>query len=100
MRINLRLSQKVLILIAIPLAFELFSFAWLFTALLGAEQEIRKESYAKDVQRHMNNITQLLIGSSASLIYYLSTRDSVFRARFLRSLGETKVEFQELKELQ
>ncbi len=100
MRLNLRLSHKGLVLIAVPLAFELFTFAWLYTALLGAEQEIRREAYAKDVQRHMNNMTQLIVGASTALVYYCTTANQSFLARYKRSKAELALDFKELTELQ
>lgn len=70
MRYNLQLSQKALILVAIPLAFELVFVAILAYYLRGAEHEIWRERHARTVVAESNTLLKDFVDTGLSLTFY------------------------------
>ncbi|MBY0358750.1 MAG: HAMP domain-containing histidine kinase [Candidatus Obscuribacterales bacterium] len=71
-----KLRHKVLALIAIPLAFELFISYWLYSTLQEAELEIKREAYAKKVVGILTLLSSHLVRAGVSLYVYNASGDS------------------------
>ncbi|HEY9785426.1 MAG TPA: ATP-binding protein [Candidatus Obscuribacterales bacterium] len=96
MRLNLTLSRKALILVAVPLLFELTFVAALVYLLQQAEVEREREAHARDVTNQINYSLRLLLdGGTASVIYHLSGNPQV-QARYRRSLQQFPKEMRKL----
>ncbi len=69
MHLNLRLIHKGLILVSLPLAFELLFVGVLFNLLNQAEQEIARELHARavvsQINKIMQNIMEIFVGVGA-----------------------------------
>ncbi|MBX9687899.1 MAG: HAMP domain-containing histidine kinase [Candidatus Obscuribacterales bacterium] len=98
-KINLRLTQKALILVAVPLLFELVSFTSLFFALESAEREIKKEQKARSITQALNQITMLTI-EAPSLIYSYNIKGGMVQLEVFRQISTSiKDEFAILHKL-
>lgn len=77
----LTLSKKALILVAVPLAFEL-GFVGVFAILLHqVDHERAREAHARDVAAHLNLLLRLVLERSSSLIVSHFTSKENFRRR-------------------
>lgn len=93
----LSLSRKALILVAVPLVFELGFLVTLGLALEQVEQEKAREAHARDVGAHLNNILRMVLDRQTSLVLkYLSNNKKMFRDRFHSASGKIDQEFQTL----
>lgn len=84
-RLKLTLSRKAIILVSIPLAFQLLFVSALLTLLNQAETERAREAHARDVATHANTLLRLLLdaGTSSVLAYMLHSGDYQSRYRKL-----------------
>jgi PAS domain S-box-containing protein len=64
--VKLNLSGKILILVAVPLAFELAFVMCLLGLLHQSEQEKNREIYARDVSAHLNTILRFTLDITVS----------------------------------
>lgn len=101
---RLTLGQKGLLLVLVPLLFELSLIGLLLKALKDADAELERADFARQVNFHSNRIGKLLINSAASI--YLSSQasasligDRLLDDRFEHDIGQIPEEFQELKRL-
>lgn len=62
---NLKLSHTLVLLVAVPLAFELFFVGTLSYLLDQVEQERVREAHARDLSKHLTRIHQILLGGIA-----------------------------------
>jgi PAS domain S-box-containing protein len=69
MKLNLTLSQKALLLVCIPLLFEIAFVGILAHLLQQAEHERAMEAHAKEVQSRVNSILGVLIDAGARIIF-------------------------------
>lgn len=77
----LTLSKKALILVAVPLVFEL-GFVGVFAVLLHqVDHERAREAHARDVAAHLNLLLRLVLERSSSLIVSHFTSKENFRKR-------------------
>ncbi len=78
---TLTLGKKVLILVAVPLVFEL-GFVGVFAYLLNqVDHERAREAHARDVSGHLNVLLRLVMERSSSLIVSHFTSRETFRRR-------------------
>ena len=76
MRLNFKLSHKALILVAVPLLFEVIFLLTITGLLHQVEQENFRETHARDVEAGANGILKLLLqGGTASILSRLSNRE-------------------------
>ncbi len=76
MRLNFKLSHKALILVAVPLLFEVIFLITITGLLHQVEQENIRETHARDVETGANGILKLLLqGGTASVLSRLSNRE-------------------------
>jgi len=103
--VRLTLGQKGLLLVLVPLLFELSLFGLLLKALRDAGGELKRVEFARQVNFHSNRIGKLLLNSAASL--YLSSEASspllnnglLLDDRFEHDIQQIPVEFEELQRL-
>lgn len=96
MRLNLTLSKKALILVSVPLVFELAFVGALAYLLQQSEVERQREAHARDVTAQINTALRILLdGGTASVIGHLSGSNEA-RKRYRRSLGAFPVEMRRL----
>lgn len=82
MRLNLRLSQKGLILVLVPIVFELIFVVCLATLLKQAEDGMIKENHSRAVVTTAHDLQKLFYDAGAALSFYRMTRDDSFMRRY------------------
>lgn len=97
---RLKLSQKMLILVAVPLLFE-FAFIMALNQLLEqSEEERQKEYIARRILSHVNSVHRVLIDSATASAGFSLTADKEQRERrrtlLHTSLAKEKVALQKL----
>lgn len=97
--INLKLSHKALILVAVPLIFEALFFGSLITMLHQAEIEIRREQHAKEVMICLNNLMGALMDGSKSIALYITLRQEEFLSKYNEAVAPVDKELKHLKVL-
>lgn len=99
MRFQLNLRQKALILVAVPLLFELCLLASLYGLLVTAEKEISEADHAKQVIGKMNEAIQLFNDVGYAFVIYDAKTNKFFEDRFLKLLNKIPAEVNELTEI-
>ncbi len=85
---QLKLSQKMLILVAVPLLFE-FAFIMALNQLLDqAEKERQRESVARRIISHVNSVHRVLLDSGSASLGFSLTTDPVAREQRKKDLQE------------
>lgn len=97
--IQLTLFQKALVLVAIPLFFELAFLATLNALLIQAEQQAEQAERAKAVIVQTNKVIQLLFDVSFAFVAYDAATNNLFKRRFLDYYGRVPGELNELSSL-
>jgi len=82
MRFRLTLPRKALILVAIPLAFELAFILILFGMLQQLEVEREREAHARDVTTHLNKTLRYLLDGGSDSVLARLTGNAAFNERF------------------
>lgn len=67
---KLKLSHKALILVAVPLVFELGFVATLNELLTEAEREAKREAEAREIVAHINRVLRILMESAGAVSAY------------------------------
>jgi PAS domain S-box-containing protein len=80
---NLTLSRKALMLVSIPLAFELVFVVSLGTLLHEVDYERAREAHAREVADLFNALMRVLLDRGSSLVYSYLSQNQVFHARFV-----------------
>lgn len=96
---TLSLSRKALMLVSIPLAFEVVFVASLATLLHQVDYERSREAHAREVAMHFNNMLRILLDRGSSLVFSYLANSEVFHKRFLEGQKQTDREEAELFEL-
>jgi PAS domain S-box-containing protein len=92
MKINLKLSQKGLLLIAVPLMFEL-AFVWLLVSTLHElEREYRVEGHRRDVLMHVNGELNTILESATAMGMYQLEHDDRYKKQFEACIFKLKNE--------
>lgn len=96
---SVSLSKKAIILVAIPLAFEVVFVSALAYMLHMVQNERERENHAREISTHVNSaLVALLDRFSSCILYHVSDSDA-FRKRFAGSGGKINAELKTLKEL-
>ncbi len=98
-RFNLTLSRKAIILVSVPLVFELLFVAGLVTLLEQAEQERAREAHARDVATHANGLLRLLLDAGISSILTYLTESESQHSRYRHLIDVFNSEAKQLKYL-
>lgn len=88
MRLNLKLSQKGLILVLVPIVFELIFVVCLATLLKQAEDGMIKENHSRAVVTMAHDLQKLFYDAGAALSFYRMTRDDAFMRRYQSAINE------------
>lgn len=95
--LDLKLSHKGLILVAIPLAFEIIFVGVLIFALQRAEHEIRRSRHAATVLTESNGLLNNMINCGVSLYVYGTTGSERMLERFKEISQDIPKQIHELK---
>ncbi len=96
---SLSLSKKALILVAIPLAFEILFVVSLSALLYSVDTERQRENHAREVNASVNAaLTALLDRFSSCVLYHVSDSPS-FKKRFETSRYKIKAQIEALDAL-
>lgn len=82
MRLSLQLKDKALILVAVPLAFQLIFVATLTLLLRQAETETLRESHSKLILAESNSVLRNFIDAGMALYMYQLSDSQTFLERF------------------
>lgn len=97
MKIAFRLSHKALIIVAVPLLFELVFLATLTTLLKRAEYEIWRERHSKAVISESNALLKNFVDSGFALYMYGSTGADAFLERYKELSYQIQLQIRSLK---
>lgn len=92
-----KLFQKVLVLVTIPLAFQLLFLLSLSMMLDQAEREVKRESCARSLLMHVRVLTKAL--TSGAAIGYNTISGKLFLERFNSAIAPIPSELKELERL-
>lgn len=79
---KLRLSQKALLLVVVPLALQLSLLLGVSLLLAQSERDVKQQAHAKEVTMHLNQLFRLTLHSAAGISTYGYTRDRHFVKRY------------------
>ena len=79
---NLKFSQKNLLIIIIPLTFQVVSSCVMLVALNGVEQQFQKETHLRTMVASINGVLNQLIAACSSEFVYEETHASEDRMLF------------------
>jgi signal transduction histidine kinase len=97
---KLTLPQKAMILVAVPLVFELAFLVGLGVVLDQAERERVREAHARDVSAHLSALLRLLLErETAVVVRHLSENNPNFKVGFQEFSRRILVEYDILKEI-
>jgi PAS domain S-box-containing protein len=99
MQLNLKLSHKALILIAVPLLFEVLFVAVLAWLVFNAEQEARRELISKKTIATADQIASLSEDAFLTLYAYNNDPDPAGLKKYRQKMDDVKDNIQELLSL-
>ncbi|MBX9690521.1 MAG: cell wall metabolism sensor histidine kinase WalK [Candidatus Obscuribacterales bacterium] len=99
MKLNLTLAQKAIVLVCVPLVFEIAFVGILAQLLRQAEFERAQEAHAKDVQSQVNVILGMIIDAGAGLVISEFAKSKRIRERYGSTADRAKEEFANLLRL-
>lgn len=99
MALKLKISHKGLILVSVPLIFELLFVAILVRQVNDAEYEVQEERRNGAIVSHMNNLSRFGLDATVALVNYKSSRDAAKIAEFDRQVEHGLAEFGQLEAL-
>lgn len=97
--LNLTLAQKAILLVCVPLMFEIAFVAILGHLLQQAEKEREMEAHAKDVQSQVNNILSTIIDAGAGLVISEFAKSKKVKERYGLTADRAKAEYRRLVQL-
>ncbi len=92
----LKLSHKGLILIAVPLIFEVVCFSFLYSALEESERQVKQEAFAKSTSQHLNIVAKQIMRASSSLYLYGVKGTDQYLDQYRAALNKIPDEFHTL----
>jgi PAS domain S-box-containing protein len=96
---SVSLSKKAIILVAVPLVFEVLFVVTLAYLLHQVQYERERENHAREISTHVNGaLVALLDRFSSCILYHVSDSDA-FRQRFASSHDKIQAELAVLKAL-
>jgi len=97
MRFNFTLSHKALILVAIPLVFELTFVAVLMHTLQQVDMERQREAHARDVANHANTLLRLLLEAGTDSVLWHIMQQRHFYERYHEISDQVRIESNTLR---
>ncbi|MBU6451072.1 MAG: cell wall metabolism sensor histidine kinase WalK [Cyanobacteria bacterium REEB67] len=96
---SITLSKKAIILVTVPLIFEVGFVVGLSWLLHGVQYERERENHAREISTHVNGaLVSLLDRFSSCILYHVSDSDA-FRQRFANSRAKIQSELKTLHEI-
>lgn len=99
LRLNLKLSHKGLILVSVPLFFELLFLGVLATLLNQAEMEKAKADHSRQIVSHCNTLVRLLYDAGTTIAGLTLTGSKMFSERYEQVIEQIPQEFHSLNDL-
>jgi len=99
MRLNLKLSHKGLILVSVPLIFELIFLATLTALLRQAEIEVQRQVRSKAIISQANTLSKLFYDAGVAMGGYSITKSPLFSDRYDKIVRQIPQDLNELKNL-
>jgi PAS domain S-box-containing protein len=99
MRLKLRLSHKGIILVAIPLVFELGLLSTMLVLLHRAEEDSRKATHFQSVTAEMNNMLTCFHEAATTFVRYRIDNNDGDRNNFVALIEKLKAHFRSLYQL-
>src|ERR1700722_10413295 len=99
MRLNLKLSHKGLILVAVPLIFEVIFLATLTYLLRQAEIEVQRQVRSKAIISQANTLSKLFYDAGVAMGGYSITKSPLFSDRYDKIVHQIPQDLEELKTL-
>jgi signal transduction histidine kinase len=96
---RLTIFQKGLLLVSVPLAFELAFVSYLSSLLNSADQEIQREQHAKDVILHADTLRRDWTEAAFSATCYAYTKNPVLWFKYKTLLNEIDEEMGTMRKL-
>jgi signal transduction histidine kinase len=96
---KLSLSQKALLLVLIPLSFQIAFIGGLNWLLDQSEHDLQAQAHAKLVVSQLNELMKLFLNSAGGITGYTYMRDGVFMQRYVHASDAIPARLQELKDL-
>lgn len=98
-RLNLKLAHKGLILVAVPLIFQLIFVGILWHLLQQAEYEREREAHAREVVTYLNKLLRGLVEMGGGLASYNITDSPEYLTNYNEVTDQLPRDFQQLWEL-
>lgn len=99
MRMNLSIAQKGIILVLLPLLFELVFAAGLFVLEQRAEEIAAEEQRSKEIVSQINELIKLSYDSGSSAAMYGFTKSEILRERYHKLIKQVPGELKKLEDL-
>lgn len=99
MTFKFSLSKKGLLLVAIPLAFELTFVCVLSFLLYTSDKEAARQARTKEIASTANNISRLFFDSISTLFLYAFSKDDLIGERCEKTIKKIRAQLLELKSL-
>jgi PAS domain S-box-containing protein len=99
LRSNLKLSHKGIILVSVPLFFELMFLGVLASLLNQAEHQAARLEHSRSIIRHCNHLIQLMYDSGATIFGMTLSGEQSFSDKYGVLMTEIPAEFKKLDEL-
>lgn len=99
LRSNLKLSHKGIILVSVPLFFELLFLGVLSLLLNQAEHQAARLEHSRSIIRHCNHLIQLMYDSGATIFGMTLSGEQSFSDKYVVLMTEIPAEFKKLDEL-
>jgi signal transduction histidine kinase len=93
------LSQKALLLVTVPLSFQLAFLFGVSLLLDQSEHDVKVQSHARDVSMKLSDVFRLLLNAAAGITAYGYTRDKHFVKRYNHASDAVPEKLEELKTL-
>lgn len=99
MALKLKLSHKGIILVSVPLAFELIFVVMLAWMLENAQKEAQEEAQSRAVLYEANNLNKNLFDSASLMVAWNFTKSQMFRRKFEEAVIQLSSGIEKLNEL-
>jgi signal transduction histidine kinase len=96
---RLTIFQKGLLLVSVPLAFEIAFVSYLSNLLHNADLQIKREQHAKDVILHMDRLRRNWTESAFHATTYAYVHNPMLAYKYKEVLNEIDEEMQKMREL-
>lgn len=93
------LSQKALLLVTVPLSFQLAFLYGVSLLLDQSERDVKIQAHARQVSMRLSDVFKLLLNSAAGITAYGYTRDKHFVKRFKHASDAVPEKLEELRVL-